>query len=97
MELLLSRLGIRLKIVNMTDNSRDELMTDLVAIVTKEGSFLAGSFLAGKEKALNASVGIKPTKKNMHCETRSARNAASLLQSHGLSRGFPLLPAPCSL
>jgi len=28
-ELLLSRLGIRLEIVNMTDNSRDELMTDL--------------------------------------------------------------------
>jgi len=26
-ELLLSRLGIRLEIVNMTDNSRDELMT----------------------------------------------------------------------
>jgi len=42
MELLLSRLGIRLEIVNMTDNSRDELMTDLVAIVTSFAAHLYG-------------------------------------------------------
>lgn len=41
-ELLLSRLGIRLEIVNMTDNSRDELMTDLVSIVTSFAARLYG-------------------------------------------------------
>jgi putative resolvase len=34
MDVLLSRLGIKLEIVNLADNGRDELMTDLVAIVT---------------------------------------------------------------
>lgn len=42
MDLLLSRLGIRLEIVNMADNSRDELMTDLVAIITSFSARLYG-------------------------------------------------------
>lgn len=42
MDLLLSRLGIRLEIVNMVDNGRDELMTDLVAIITSFSARLYG-------------------------------------------------------
>ncbi len=42
MELLLSRLGIKLEIVNIADNGRDELMTDLVAIITSFAARLYG-------------------------------------------------------
>lgn len=42
MDLLLYRLGIRLEIVNMADNGRDELMTDLVAIITSFSARLYG-------------------------------------------------------
>jgi putative resolvase len=42
MDVLLSRLGIRLEIVNLADNGRDELMTDLVAIVTSFAARLYG-------------------------------------------------------
>lgn len=34
LDVLLSRLGVTLEIVNLTDNGKDELMQDLVAIVT---------------------------------------------------------------
>ncbi len=49
MDLLLSRLGIRLEIVNMADNNRDELMTDLVAIITSFAARLYGQ-RRGKRK-----------------------------------------------
>ena len=49
MDLLLSRLGIRLEIVNITDNRRDELMTDLVAIITSFAARLYGQ-RRGKRK-----------------------------------------------
>ncbi|WP_201800671.1 recombinase family protein [Dulcicalothrix desertica] len=42
MDLLLSRLGIRLEIVNMAENGRLELMTDLVAIITSFSARLYG-------------------------------------------------------
>ncbi|MBA3920751.1 MAG: IS607 family transposase [Nostocaceae cyanobacterium] len=42
MELLLSRLGVKLEIVNIVDNQRDELMTDLVAIITSFAARLYG-------------------------------------------------------
>ena len=41
-DLLLSRLGIRLEIVNMAENGRDELMIDLVAIITSFSARLYG-------------------------------------------------------
>lgn len=42
-------------------------------------------------------VGLKPTKIiKMYFETRSARNTASLLQSHVFKRGF-LLPSASSI
>lgn len=49
MDLLLSRLGIKLEIVNMADNGRDELMTDLVAIITSFAARLYGQ-RRGKRK-----------------------------------------------
>lgn len=42
MDVLLSRLGIKLEIVNLADNGRDELMADLVAIVTSFAARLYG-------------------------------------------------------
>lgn len=42
MDVLLSRCGIKLEIVNLADNGRDELMTDLVAIITSFAARLYG-------------------------------------------------------
>lgn len=42
LDLLLSRLGVTLEIVNLVDNGRDELMQDLVAIVTSFAAILYG-------------------------------------------------------
>ncbi|MBW4676144.1 MAG: IS607 family transposase [Desmonostoc geniculatum HA4340-LM1] len=42
MDILLRRLGINLEIVNLTDNGRDELMQDLVAIITSFAARLYG-------------------------------------------------------
>ncbi len=42
LDLLLSRLGVRLEIVNLADNGRDELMQDLVAIITSFAARLYG-------------------------------------------------------
>ena len=40
--LLLQRLGIKLEIVNLADNGKDELMQDLVAIITSFAARLYG-------------------------------------------------------
>jgi predicted site-specific integrase-resolvase len=42
LDLLLSRLGVKLEIVNLADNSKDELMQDLVAIITSFAARLYG-------------------------------------------------------
>lgn len=42
MDVLLDRCGIKLEIVNLADNGRDELMTDLVAIITSFAARLYG-------------------------------------------------------
>jgi putative resolvase len=42
MDVLLERCGIKLEIVNLADNGRDELMTDLVAIITSFAARLYG-------------------------------------------------------
>lgn len=49
MDLLLSRLGIKLEIVNMADNSQDELMTDLVAIITSFAARIFGHLIAKRK------------------------------------------------
>jgi len=41
-DILLKRLGIKLEIVNLADNGRDELMEDLVAIITSFAARLYG-------------------------------------------------------
>ncbi|MDR9896220.1 recombinase family protein [Aetokthonos hydrillicola Thurmond2011] len=40
--ILLNRLNIKLEIVNQTDNGRDELMQDLIAIITSFAARLYG-------------------------------------------------------
>lgn len=42
LDVLLSRCGVRLEIVNLADNGRDELMQDLVAIITSFAARLYG-------------------------------------------------------
>ena len=42
LDILLSRCGIKLEIVNLADNGRDELMQDLIAIVTSFAARLYG-------------------------------------------------------
>ena len=42
MDILLRRLGVNLEIVNLADNGRDELMQDLVAIITSFAARLYG-------------------------------------------------------
>lgn len=42
LDLLLSRIGVRLEVVNLADNGKDELMTDLVAIITSFAARLYG-------------------------------------------------------
>ena len=42
LDLLLSRLDVKLEIVNLADNGRDELMQDLVAIITSFSPRLYG-------------------------------------------------------
>ncbi|MBW4675875.1 MAG: IS607 family transposase [Desmonostoc geniculatum HA4340-LM1] len=42
MDILLTRLGVNLEIVNLADNGRDELMQDLVAIITSFAARLYG-------------------------------------------------------
>lgn len=42
LDVLLSRCGVTLEIVNLADNGRDELMTDLVAIITSFAARLYG-------------------------------------------------------
>lgn len=42
LDLLLARCGVRLEIVNLADNGRDELMQDLVAIITSFAARLYG-------------------------------------------------------
>ncbi|MGA9382536.1 MAG: recombinase family protein [Phormidium sp.] len=42
LDLLLSRLGVRLEIVNLADNGRERLMQDLVAIITSFAARLYG-------------------------------------------------------
>lgn len=42
MDVLLARCGIKLEIVNLAENGRDELMTDLVAIITSFAARLYG-------------------------------------------------------
>ena len=42
LDVLLNRLGIRLEIVNLADNGKDELMQDLVAIITSFAARLYG-------------------------------------------------------
>ena len=51
MDLLLSRLGIRLEIVNKADLGRDQLMTDLVAIITSFAARLYGQRRAKRKTA----------------------------------------------
>ncbi|MBR8839168.1 MAG: IS607 family transposase [Stigonema ocellatum SAG 48.90 = DSM 106950] len=65
-ELLLSRLGIRLEIVNMTDNGRDELMTDLVSIVTSFAARLYGQRRAKRktEAIISTLQAIEPDSEN---------------------------------
>lgn len=42
MDLLLKRLGVKLEVVNLADNGKDELMQDLVAIITSFAARLYG-------------------------------------------------------
>lgn len=49
LDLLLSRLGVNLEIVNLADNGRDELMQDLVAIITSFATRLYGQRQAKKK------------------------------------------------
>ena len=42
LDVLLSRLGVKLEIVNLADNGTDELMQDLIAIVTSFAAMLYG-------------------------------------------------------
>jgi predicted site-specific integrase-resolvase len=42
MDILLKRLGVNLEVVNLADNGRDELMQDLVAIITSFAARLYG-------------------------------------------------------
>lgn len=55
LDVLLSRLGIKLEIVNLADNGRDELMQDLIAIVTSFAARLYGQRRAKRktEKIIN--------------------------------------------
>lgn len=41
-DVLLSRVGVTLEIVNLAENGRDDLMTDLVAIITSFSARLYG-------------------------------------------------------
>jgi putative resolvase len=49
MDVLLARCGVTLEIVNLADNGQDELMTDLVAIITSFAARLYGQ-RRGKRK-----------------------------------------------
>lgn len=49
LDLLLSRLKVKLEIVNLADNGQDELMQDLVAIITSFAARLYGQ-RRGKRK-----------------------------------------------
>lgn len=42
LDILLKRCGVRLEIVNLADNGRDELMQDLIAIITSFAARLYG-------------------------------------------------------
>jgi predicted site-specific integrase-resolvase len=55
LDILLSRCGIKLEIVNLADNGRDELMQDLIAIVTSFAARLYGQRRAKRktEKIIN--------------------------------------------
>lgn len=55
LDVLLSRLGVKLEIVNLADNGRDELMQDLIAIVTSFAARLYGQRRAKRktEKIIN--------------------------------------------
>lgn len=49
LDVLLSRLGIKLEIVNRRDNGRDELMQDLIAIITSFSARLYGQRRAKRQ------------------------------------------------
>ncbi|AFZ07150.1 Resolvase domain protein [Oscillatoria nigro-viridis PCC 7112] len=49
LDVLLSRLGIKLEIVNLAENGKDELMQDLVAIVTSFAARLYGQRRASRK------------------------------------------------
>lgn len=51
-DILLKRLNISLEIVNLADNGRDELMQDLVAIITSFSARLYGQRRAKRKKEL---------------------------------------------
>ncbi len=55
-DVLLARCGVTLEIVNLADNDRDELMTDLVAIITSFAARLYGQRRAKRktEKIIEA-------------------------------------------
>jgi putative resolvase len=49
LDVLLLRLGVQLEIVNLADNGRDELMQDLVAVVTSFAARLYGQRRAARK------------------------------------------------
>jgi putative resolvase len=49
LDILLLRLGVKLEIVNLADNGRDELMQDLVAVVTSFAARLYGQRLGARK------------------------------------------------
>ncbi|MEZ2226180.1 MULTISPECIES: IS607 family transposase [unclassified Microcoleus] len=49
LDVLLVRLGVKLEIVNLTDNGQDELMQDLVAVVTSFAARLYGQRPAARK------------------------------------------------
>jgi predicted site-specific integrase-resolvase len=49
LDLLLQRLGVKLEIVNLADNGQDELMQDLVAVVTSFAARLYGQRRAARK------------------------------------------------
>lgn len=49
LDVLLLRLGVKLEIVNLADNGRDELMQDLVAVVTSFAARLYGQRRAARK------------------------------------------------
>lgn len=49
LDVLLSKLGITLEIVNLAENGRDDLMSDLVAIITSFAARLYGQRRAKRQ------------------------------------------------